>query len=68
MGLGEWRVAGDCRSAGESRQIWSAFATPLRPLGKMARSGAFRGFRQIRRNKGGIRYLGASKPRENYRF
>ena len=42
--------------------------TPHRPLGKMARSTAFRGFRQIRRNKGGIRYLGASEPRENYRF
>ena len=42
--------------------------TPLRPLGEMAPTGAFRGFRQIRRNKGGIRYLGASEPRENYRF
>ena len=29
VGLGEWRVAVDCRSAGESRQIWSAFAGHL---------------------------------------
>ena len=42
--------------------------TPHRPLGKMAPTGALRGFRQIRRNKGGIRYLGASESRENYRF
>ena len=42
--------------------------TPLRPLGEMAPTGALRGFRQIRRNKGGIRYLGASESRENYRF
>ena len=29
VGLGEWRAAGDCRSAGESLQIWSSFAGRL---------------------------------------
>jgi hypothetical protein len=47
------------RKASESAGPWAKYIAPSTALAR---------FRQIRRNKGGLRCLGASEQRENYRF